>query len=69
MLEKLMNKLECIEEEFTTTLQYDQTMQLQAGLSSWERGAIAYRIERKKLAAAARRVLEMYEDIVKIGTR
>ena len=68
MLGKLMDKLEDIEEEFTTTLQYDLTLQAQPTLSAWDRAALAYRIERKKIAAAARRVLEMYEEIVQQGT-
>lgn len=68
MLEKLMDKLQQIEEEFTTTLQYDLTLQAQPALSAWESAALTYRIERKKIAAAARRVLEIYEEIVQKGT-
>lgn len=67
-LEKLMAKLEEIEEEFTTTLKYDETKAAQPNLTAWESEALAYRIERKKLAAASRRVLEMYEEIVQKNT-
>lgn len=68
MLEKLLNKLQDIEQEFTTTLQYDQTLLAQPGLAAWERSSLAYRVERKKIAAAARKVLETYEEIVRNGT-
>lgn len=68
MLEKLLNKLEEIEEEFTTTLEFDRTKQAQPGLTAWQSAALAYRIERKQIAAAARRVLEIYQDIVLKGT-
>lgn len=68
MVDKLLLKLEDIEQEFTSTLQYDETVLAQPSLTAWERAAVAYRIERKKIAAAARRVLEMYTDIVMKGT-
>lgn len=42
-------------------------MQEAGGLSAWEATAVDYRVERKKLARGAQRVLDIYRDIIAAG--
>jgi hypothetical protein len=64
MLDKLFGKLEEIEAEFTTTLEQDKALKAAGGLTPWHQVAVDYRIERKALARAARKVLDIYDDII-----
>eukprot|EP00892_Ulva_mutabilis_P008566 jgi/Ulvmu1/6081/UM027_0059.1 len=68
VVEKLQRKLDSLCEEFTTTLEDDLELQDAGGLSRWRATAVAYRVERKQLARASQRVLDLYRRIIEEGT-
>jgi hypothetical protein len=61
--EALGEKLKRVEQEFETSVEEDkQMLGSSRKLTAWQREAVVYRLGRKKMAQAARMVLEVYTE-------
>jgi hypothetical protein len=57
----LYKRLEQVEGDFETSVEEDELLlRSSEGLTAWQRAATVYRLERKKIATAARLVLDVY---------
>lgn len=58
---ELRRRLDAVEAEFETNISEDEELLQAQSRGTWGHVAVQYRLERKKLASAARSVLEWYE--------
>jgi hypothetical protein len=62
-VEALSEKLKQVEQEFETSIEEDERLLECSGIRmGWQREAIVYRLGRKKMAKAARLVLDAYRE-------
>jgi hypothetical protein len=60
-VKELYKRLEQVEGDFETSVEEDELLlRSSEGSTAWQRAATVYRLERKKIATAARLVLDVY---------
>ena len=67
VLAELQTRLEGVQSEFETPEKADAELLEGGGLSAWQKVAVGYRLERKKLARSAAAILKVYERVLSDG--